>query len=38
MADANWKFNRIFLDGKVVRFNMYTDTVKVLEAVGAPAR
>jgi hypothetical protein len=25
-------------DGKIVRFNMYTDTVKVLEAMGAPAR
>jgi ketosteroid isomerase-like protein len=23
-------------DGKIVRFNMYTDTVKVLEAMGAP--
>ncbi len=22
-------------DGKIVRFNMYTDTVKVLEAMGA---
>lgn len=25
-------------DGKIVRFNMYTDTAKVLEAMGAPAR
>ena len=25
-------------DGKIVRFNMYTDTVKVLEAMGTSAR
>lgn len=25
-------------DGKIVRFNMYTDTVKVLEAMGASQR
>lgn len=25
-------------DGKIVRFNMYTETAKVLEAMGPPPR
>jgi uncharacterized protein len=28
----------VMRDGKIVRFNMYTDTVKVLEAMGTSAR